>query len=159
MRWTNRDVPVTPIPPKVFDLCREFGVEVIPAHRYPEIGQTRAVGTMARIYRRYGEDHLRMVLVTLTQTANNKVLLDEAGLWAASDLIRAYRDVIEADPEAWLEVWDATPVGELQFTLHRIRGFVALRHALAGLVHERIYRRFMIDQTQPDLLDERRKTA
>lgn len=147
------------IPAQVFALCDEFSIEIIAGHSYPQIGQTRAVATMARIFRRYGEDHLRWVLRTLTETANNKVLLDEPGLWAASDLIRAYGDVIEADPEAWFRCWDEAPVGELQFTLHRIRGHVALRHALAGMMHERLYRRFEVDQTQPDLLDERRKTA
>lgn len=145
-----------PIPAHIRALCDEFSIEIIAGHKYPEIGQTRATETMARIYRRYGEDHLRWVLRTLTETANNKALLDETGLWAASDLIRAYSDVIENDPEAWFEVWDACPVGELQFSLHRIRGFIPQRYALGGLVHERLYRRFEVDQSQPDLLDERR---
>lgn len=145
------------IPAHVQRLCDEFGIRIIPGNRYPEIGETRAVETLARIHRRYGEDHLRWVMRTLTETANNKVLLDETGLWAASDLVRAYADVIEADPEAWFEVWDKTPVGELQFSCHRLRGFVSQRAALAGMVHERLYRRFEVDQRQPDLLDERRR--
>lgn len=137
-------------------VCDEFGVEIIDGYKYPEIGQTRATVTMERILGHFGADHLRWVMRTLTETANNKALLDEVGLWAASDLIRAYSDVIEADPEAWFEVWDRTPVGELQFSLHRIRGFISQRAALGGLVHERLYRRFEVDQAQPDLLDERR---
>lgn len=145
------------VPPHILRLCDEFGITIIPGFRYPEIGETRAVETLTRIYRRYGEDHLRWVLRTLTETANNKALLDEVSLWATSDLIRAYSDVIEADPEAWFECWDHAPVGELQFSLHRIRGFVPQRAALAGLVHERLYRRFEVDQSQPDLLDERKR--
>ncbi len=75
---------------RVQALCDEFGIEIIPAHRYPEIGQTRAVKTILRIIRRYGEDHARWVLRTLVETSNNKALIDETGLWAASDLVRAY---------------------------------------------------------------------
>lgn len=145
------------IDPRVQSLCDEFEVRIIPGHRYPEIGETRAVTTLARIYRRFGEDHLRWVMRTLTETANNKALMDEAGLWAASDLVRAYADVIEANPEAWFEVWDKTPVGELQFSCHRLRGVINQRVALAGMVHERLYRRFEVDQRQGDLLDERRR--
>jgi hypothetical protein len=138
-------------------MCEEFGIRLIPGNRYPDIGETRATTTLARIYRRHGEDHLRWVMRTLTETANNKALLDETGLWAASDLIRAYADVIETVPEAWFEVWDRTPVGELQFSCHRLRGVINQRAALAGMVHERLYRRFEVDQRQPDLLDERRR--
>lgn len=137
-------------------LCDEFSIRVIDGRRYPDIGETRATETMNRIYKRFGEDHLRWVLRTLTETSNNKALLDETGLWAASDLIRAYADVIDADPEAWFGVWDMCPVGELQFSLHRIRGVIPQRYALGGLVHERLYRRFEADQRQGDLLDERR---
>lgn len=138
-------------------LCGEFGIRVIPAYQYPDVRETRAIETLARIYRRHGEAHLRLVLTTLAETANNQALLDEVSLWAASDLIRAYSDVIDKDMSAFLEVWDKAPVGELQFSLHRLRGFVPQRAALAGLVHERLYRRFEVDQSQPDLLDERRE--
>ena len=140
-------------------LCQEFGITLIPGFRYPDIGESRAPGTMERIMKRHGEEHLRMVLMTLAETANNKACLDGAALWAASDLVRAYADVIEADPEAWLTAWDAAPVGELQFSLHRLRGIVSQRFALAGLVHERLYRRFGPNADQLDLLDDRRRTA
>lgn len=145
------------IPTHVQQLLDEFGIVPIPGSRYPDVGEIRAIVTIDRIWRRYGEDHIRMVMRTLVETANNKALLDEVSLWAASDLVRAYADVIENDPEAWFEVWDKTPVGELQFSLRRVRGFVPQRAALAGLIHERLYRRFELDQSQPDLLDERRQ--
>lgn len=94
------------IDPRVQSLCDEFGVEIIPAHRYPEIGQTRAVRTILRIIRRHGEEHARWVLRTLVETSNNKAMIDETGLWAASDLVLAYWADLQADPEAWFQVWD-----------------------------------------------------
>lgn len=142
------------IDPRVQALCDEFGVEIIPAHRYPEIGQTRAVRTILRIIRRYGEDHARWVLRTLVETSNNKALIDETGLWAASDLVRAYWDELQADPEAWFEVWDNVPVGKRQWEIQqRLSGIVNQRAALAGAVNRHLYERF--DAPQPELPLER----
>ncbi len=135
---------------RVQALCDEFGIEIIPAHRYPEIGQTRAVKTILRIIRRYGEDHARWVLRTLVETSNNKALIDETGLWAASDLVRAYWDDLQADPEAWFEVWDSVPVGKRQWEIQqRLSGIVNQRAALAGAVNRHLYERF--DAPQPEL--------
>lgn len=143
------------IDPRVKALCEEFGVRIVPANVYPEPRETRAVKTLSRILRRHGEAHLRMVMMTMTETANNCALMDESGLWSCSDLVRAYADAIEADPEAWFAVWDETPVGPLQYSVqHRLSGFVSQRAALAGMIHERLYARFDKDhQTQPDLLE------
>ncbi len=135
---------------RVQALCDEFGIEIIPAHRYPEIGQTRAVKTILRIIRRYGEDHARWVLRTLVETSNNKALIDETGLWAASDLVRAYWDDLQADPEAWFEVWDSVPVGKRQWEIQqRLSGIVNQRAALAGAVNRHLFERF--DAPQPEL--------
>lgn len=142
------------IDPRVQALCDEFGVETIPAHRYPEIGQTRAVKTILRIIRRYGEDHARWVLRTLVETSNNKALIDETGLWAASDLVRAYWDDLQADPEAWFEVWDSVPVGRRQWEIQqRLSGIVNQRAALAGVMNKHLYAQF--DAPQPELPLER----
>lgn len=137
------------IDPRVQSLCDEFGIRIIPGHRYPDLGETRATETMARIIRRYGEAHLRNVLITLAETANNKAMLDEVGLWMASDLVLA-RGAGSID-SAWLGLWDRIPVGELQFACQRLRGFVPQRFALAGMVYERIYEEF--DRDNPDQLD------
>ncbi|AMS41179.1 hypothetical protein [Aminobacter aminovorans] len=140
----------------VHDLCAEFGIRIIDGHRYPEVGETRAVATLERILRRYGEGHLRLVLTTLAETANNKVLLDEVGLWMASDLIRACAGIVESRADDWLQTWDAMPVGELQFICQDLRGFVPQRTALGGMVYERIFRRFGQNAGQFDLFDDRR---
>lgn len=139
----------------VYRLCAEFGIRIVDPRRYPRIGETRAVETMARILRRHGENHLRLVLMTLAETANNKALLDEVGLWMASDMVCA-RGAGHID-EAWLKLWDAMPVGELQFMCQDLRGLVPQRHALNGMVYERIYRQFGPNADQLDLLDDRRR--
>ncbi len=84
-----------------------------------QLGQTRAVKTIQRIIRRHGGDHARWVLRTLAETSNNKMLIDETGLWATSDLIRAYGDELQADPEAWFQVWDTVPVGRRQWEVQQ----------------------------------------
>lgn len=144
------------IPPHVQHLCDEFGIEIISKYRYPEIGQTRAVATIDRIWRKYGEDHARIVLSTLAETSNNKMLLDEVGLWMASDMVRKCRALIENRATDWLDAWDAIPAGELQYVCQDLRGIISQRYALGGMVYERIYRRFGPYADQMDLFDDRR---
>lgn len=144
------------VPAHIQAICDEFDIRIIDRHRYPEIGETRAVETMARIWRRHGEAHLRIVLTTLADTANNKALLDEVGLWMASDMVLRCQALIDKDAGAWLELWDAMPVGQLQALCQDLSGFIPQRYALGGMVYERIHRRFGPDADQLDLLDDRR---
>ena len=144
-------------PDHIQRLCGEFGIRIVDRHRYPAIGETRAVETLARICRRHGEAHLRLVLSTLAETANNKVLLDEVGLWMASDMVRRNAALIEDRASEWLELWDAMPVGQLQYVAQDLRGVVSQRYALGGMVYERIFRRFGPNADQMDLFDDRRR--
>ena len=144
------------IDPRVFALCKEFDVEIIGKSRYPEPGQTRAGETLSRIMRRHGEAHLRIVMMTLAETANNKTLLDEVGLWMASDMVRKCEWLIDGRAEDWLDIWDVMPVGELQFLCQDLAGVIPQRYALGGMVYERLYRRFGPNADQLDLLDDRR---
>lgn len=142
--------------PRVSAIAAEFGVTLIDKHRDPAPGETRAVNTLSRILNRHGEDHLRMVLTTLAETDNNKASLDEASLWATSDLVRACKGIIDADASQWLSLWDAMPVGQMQRLTRDLSGLVPRRHALAALLYERIVRRFGPGAAQPDLFDDRR---
>lgn len=143
--------------PHVEAICGEFGVRIIDKQRYPEPGETRAVETLARIMRRHGEGHLRLVLTTLAETENNKGLLDEVLLWATSDLVRACGNIVETRAGDWLTCWDAMPVGELQFVTQELSGTIPQRYALAGMLYERIIRVFGPGAAQPDLFDDRRR--
>ncbi|WP_246233270.1 hypothetical protein [Aurantimonas aggregata] len=98
-----------------------------------------------------------MVLSTLAETANNGLCMDEVGFWAASDMIRACSSIIENDATAFLELFDATPVGELQLVTRDLSGIVHQRPALVGMLYERAYRRFGPNAGQLDLLDDRRQ--
>lgn len=140
-------------------ICGEFSIEVIGKSRYPEPGQTRAPETLLRIGRRYGEGHLRLVLTTLRETANNAVLLDESGLWSASDMIRCRPDVVEQQTSEWLDFWDKTHVGPLQAIAQEAYGVLPVRYLLDGMLLERISERFGPRYFQPDLFDDKRRVA
>lgn len=148
---------MTDVPIHVQRLCDEFGVRIVHKHRYPGPGETRAIATIDRIWRRFGEDHVRLVFTTLVETANNKILLDEVGLWMASDMVRKCQPIIENHASEWLELWDAIPAGELQFVCQDLRGVVSQRAALGGMIYERIYRRFGPFADQMELFDDRRR--
>lgn len=123
------------IDPRVRSLCEEFGVEVIEGTSYPKLGQTRAHNTIRMMIDRLGEDHARMVMLTLADTRNNKALMDECSLWAASDMVRVFKDEIEKDPEFWLGCWDKMPVGLFQSRAHELRGKIKPRFALGGMLY------------------------
>ena len=140
--------------PRVIALCAEFGLDAIPANRYPGIGETRAVGTIDKIWTRFGDGHIRLVLSTLAETENNKACIDRDTLWCVSYLIRAYPKLIEKQMSQWLECFDALPLAALaKVNNDTLRGRVKLPHSLAGMVNERIYRWFGPDAIEPDLFD------
>lgn len=128
------------IDPRVSALCEEVGLQAIEGTAYPRLGQTRAINTIRRIIERFGEEHARLVLMTLAETANNKALVDEVCLWMASDMIRAFHAEIEQDASLWLSLWDRLPLGYLQFISQGLRGTVKQRDALGGMVYERLRR-------------------
>ena len=134
---------------RVQDLCDEFGIEVLEGTAYPKLGQTRAHNTIKNMLERLGQDHTRMVLMTLAETQNNKALLDEVGLWMASDMVRKFWPQIQQNASLWLDTWDRLPVGFMQSRAHELRGSVKPRFALGGMVY------LMLRQVygQPELLE------
>ncbi|ASW06286.1 hypothetical protein [Rhizobium sp. 11515TR] len=126
------------IDPRVSSLCAEVGIEAIEGTAYPRLGQTRAVNTIRRIIERFGEDHARLVLMTLAETENNRALLDEVCLWTTSDMVRVFSDEIEQDASQWLAYWDSMPVGYLQSVSHGLKGMIKQRDALSGMVYREL---------------------
>lgn len=145
------------IDPRVKALCDEFGIEIVPKDRLPRPGQTRAVNTIRKMIDIHGVEHARLVMTTLTETENNKLALESPAFGAASDLIRACPDWLESDIDRWYKVWDLCPVGQLQALAQDLKGVVAARPALSGMIYERLWRAFGPRSIQPDLLDERRR--
>ncbi|MBZ5761568.1 hypothetical protein LAV84_18370 [Rhizobium sp. VS19-DR104.2] len=144
--------------PEAEALLDEFGIVVVPKNVVPKHGQTRAVASVERIRRRHGAPHTRMVLMTLAETANNDVALDETGLWATSDIILAFNknfpDVMENDVSRFLAFFDGVPVGNLQYFCYGLDGITNKRSALVGIIWERACRVF--SKGQLELLDDRR---
>jgi hypothetical protein len=151
------------IDPDVMAVCTEFGIQIIPANVMPAIGQTRAPVTLEKIKRKHGLDHMRFVVGLLAETANNRAILTEEVFWATSDVIRAFQKnypiVYTNDVEKIYAFYDATPIGVLQYWCLSLEGITSKRRALVGLLWERAIRTFGPLHSQPDLLDDRRRTA
>ena len=137
------------IDPRVQSLCEEVGLEAIEGTAYPRLGQTRAVNTIKALIDNFGEEHTRLVLMTLAETENNKACLDSACLWATSDLVRVFSEEIEKNASLWMELWDQTPVGYLQSISLDIKSYAKQRHVLCGMIYERLRRVY----GEPDLLE------
>jgi hypothetical protein len=151
------------IDPDVQAVCAEFSIRIVPANVVPGIGETRAPVTLEKIKRKHGIDHMRFVVGTLAETANNRALLDETVFWVVSDMVRAFRKnfpiIMENDVGKWYEFWDALPVGTLQLWCLDLEGITSKRRALDGMIFERAKRTFGPLYSQPDLLDDRRRVA
>ena len=138
-------------------IFEEFGVRIVPANVVPAVGETRAVATLARIIKRYGEDHARFVIMSLADCANNRASLDETAIWATSDIVLAFRknypQIMENDVSRFLSFFDGIPVGKLQYWCFGLDGITNKRAALVGLIWERACRVF--GETQGELFDGR----
>lgn len=137
---------------RIHALCEEYGIKIVDGRDYPGIRETRAVVTLSRILASKGEAHLRMVLSTAAETNNNQGYLDKHLFWAVSDLVSAYRDIVEQRTTEWLEAFDAAPVAELQVVAKQLPH---QRYALVGMLAERVARKFGPNAGQGDFLDDR----
>lgn len=126
--------------PTTETLCAEFDIEIIGKSRYPEPGQTRAVGTIRRIIDKRGAAHARLVLCVLAEGKGNNAVIDEMSLWAVSDLITACADIVEDDASALLELFDHIPIGPYMMMANELRGFVKQHAALAGMIYLHVRR-------------------
>lgn len=144
------------IDPRVSQVCAEFGIKIVDARTYPGVRETRAVATMDHILKVKGYEHFRLVMMTLGETENNQGQLDEFLLWAVNDLVEEYGHLIEEDATKWLSCFDRAPIGELQYIIRHQR---RQRFKLFGMIAERIYIAFGPKSVQPDLFDDRRRTA
>lgn len=138
-------------------IFEEFGVTIVPKNVVPAVGQTRAVATLHRIIKRYGEGHGRFVVMVLADCANNRAALDETALWATSDIILAFKknypDMMENEVTRFMEFFDRVPVGMLQYWCFGLDGITNKRAALVGLIWERACRFF--GEPQGELFDGR----
>lgn len=141
---------------EALSILEEFGIRLIDGRSYPGIRETRAATTLQKIFAAKGEDHYRLVLLTVAETENNQGYIDKHLLWAVSDLVERYRAIIEAKPTDWLECFDRAPVAELQVVA---KGLKHQRYALVGMIAERVVKRFGPNAGQGELFDEKRRAA
>ncbi|MCK4207182.1 hypothetical protein J3U99_20650 [Brucella pituitosa] len=149
--------------PQAWNCFACHGIRVVVPNAVPGIGETRAIGTLDRLIKKYGEEHADFVVMTLAESHNNRNFIDETTLWAVSDMVRTakrnYPSIMENDLENWFTFWDGTPLGVLADWCHDLDGLVSKRPALVGMLFERMLRHFGEMRQQPDLLDDRRMTG
>lgn len=119
----------------VNSLLAEFDIEVVARNQAPMPGQTRAVGTVARLAEKHGVEHMRLVLCILAEGKGNDALIDEYSLTAVSDILLACSDLVEQDAGAVLEIFDKVPMGPFMALAYELRGFVKQSAALAGMLY------------------------
>lgn len=143
-------------------ILEEFGVTVVPASAHIKPGQTKSVISLQKIVRARGFDHARFVVMIWKETMIRKVAMDASTMWAVSDTMKAiernYPDLINNRVDDLFAFFDGLPIGWLQTWVRDLDGIVPRRAAVAGMIYERVKRKFGIDQA--DLLDDRkRRTA
>lgn len=151
------------IDPDVQAACDEYFITIVPWNVVPRLGETRAHKTLKLIKDKHGKEEMRFVVGTLAETDNNKASLSEELYWAVADIARAFRKnfptLMENDLNLWFEFFDRIPLGQLQFWCMDLEGVTSKRRALVGMIYERAIRQFGPLAVQPDLLDDRRRTA
>lgn len=143
--------------PDASDILSNHGVAIVPANQQPRAGETRAVGTLQQIVAARGKDHAEFVVMTLTEAGNGRACLNKSMFWAVSDLVlaaeRNYPEIMRNDVEKWFSLFDALALGWLQSYAADLDGIVPKRHALVGMIWERLTR---IWDNQPALCNDRK---
>ena len=143
-------------------ILREYGVTVVPAQAHLRPGQTKSVISLQKIVRARGFDHARFVVMLWRETMIRQVPMDAATMWAVSDTLKAiernFPDLVDNRMDDLFAFFDGLPLGWMRDWVRDLDGIVPRRAAVAGMIYERVKRKFGIDQA--DLLDDRRrKTA
>jgi hypothetical protein len=121
------------ISPELAALLAELEITVRPTHAYRAPMTTMAVETMESILSQYGYAHLKMVLMSIAETANNKRELVAPTIWAVSDLVRAHPHWTQRASD-WFKAFDKVDLGKLLAFAKRNRDAVKPRAALATLL-------------------------
>jgi len=121
------------VTPELSAILEELEIRVVAIQRYRGPMETMAVNSMERILRQYGYAHLKMVLMSIAETANNKRELVAPTIWAVSDLVRAHPHWTQRATD-WFRAFDKVDLGQLRAFAKRNQGAVRVRAALATLL-------------------------
>src|ERR1035437_1694335 len=123
------------------DILDELEIKIVDLKRYRGPMETMAAGSMERILKQYGYAHLKMVLMSIVETRNNKRELVAPVIWAVSDLIRAHPAWADHASE-WFEAFDRVDLAKLRTIAKLNRNAVKPRAAVAtllfGFLHSRL---------------------
>src|ERR1035437_6560108 len=100
------------------DILDELEIKVVDLQRYRGPTETMAVGSLERILRQHGYAHLKMVLMTIVETRNNKRELVAPVIWAVSDLICAHPAWAGRATE-WFDAFDRVDLAKLRVIAKR----------------------------------------
>ena len=135
------ETPATAAPDRkrhrISKLCREFRIEIIDNRRNKSRAarQTCAVRTLERLVQTRGYAHMRLVLMSIVETKNNKRMLVAPVILAVSDVLRAHGNWFG---DQWLKAMDAIELEELYALAKHSRRAVRPRWAIATMLIERI---------------------
>jgi hypothetical protein len=122
-------------------LLREFNVTVIPISRNHRRAarETCAGKTLAHIFKLYGYNHTRMVVMSIVESRPNRRALLAPTIWAVSDVLRAYPDWFG---DKWFQVMDTVDLAALFELASANRRIAQPRSAIATLIFERMRQHF-----------------
>lgn len=99
--------------------------------------ETMAVESMERILRQHGYAHLKMVLMSIVETPNNKRELVGPVIWALSDVIKAHPGWPERAGE-WFSALDCISLGEMRIAAKANRKAARMRGAIATMLFKHL---------------------
>jgi hypothetical protein len=128
----------------VASICSEFGIAVVPPCRRRTGGaalETCAASTLQRLLSDWGESHLREVLLSIVESADNERALTAPVIWAVSDLLLAHPNWFGGD---WLDALDKIDLSALYENVKANRKAVQPRAAIAAILFEQLRERLPV---------------
>lgn len=119
-------------------LLAECDIRVVPVAKVRAPRETYAENTMQRIMLEHGEQHLRSVLISITETENNSKMLIAPVLWAVSDIILAHPKWFGG---SFLEALDCVDLATLHARAKANRRAVQPRQAIATMLYDKLSER------------------
>jgi hypothetical protein len=121
--------------PALAAICSELEISVIPIPKYRGPMETKAVESMERILRQHGYAHLKMVLMSVVETPNNKRELVAPVIWALSDLILAHPTWAQRAGE-WFSALDHISLADIRARAKANRRAAKARDAISTMLFE-----------------------
>lgn len=126
------------------EICEELGIEIVPTNvRRSTLGERQccAERTIDKMIAKHGEEHVRFVLITISETVNNGRELVAPTIEAVSDVVLAHPTWIR-EASIWLKMFDRLDLSSLRAKAKRNARACRVREALATMIFDRLYQVF-----------------